>query len=179
VIAGSLGRRYARALMGIGDDQKNADKLGADVRGFAQAMAASTELETILSNPAFPRADRKKIVDALATRLSVHPMTRNFLYVLLDKERLAHLPSISREIDRMLEERAGRISAEVTSATPLTAAQVTQITAKLEKLSGKKVQLTRREDPALLGGVVAKLGDVVYDGSVRSQLRKLRDQMSK
>jgi F-type H+-transporting ATPase subunit delta len=179
MIAGSLARRYARALVSLGEDQKNLDKIGADLRAFAQAMKVSDELTRILSNPAFPRADRKKIVDALATRFAVQPVTRTFFYVLLDKERLDQLPAISREIDALLEARAGRIQAEVTSATPLSAAQLTAITATLEKLSGKKVQIEKREDPALLGGVVAKVGDVVYDGSVRTQLRQLRDQLTK
>jgi F-type H+-transporting ATPase subunit delta len=179
VIGGSLSRRYAKALMDIGAAQKNADKLGADVRNLAHAMSVSEELTTLLSNPAFPRAERKKIVDALATRFAAQPITKNFFYVLLDKERLSELPAISREIDRMLEEQAGRISAEVTSATPLSPTQLTQITAALEKLSGKKVQIVKREDPALIGGVVAKLGDTIYDGSVRTQLRQLKDQMVK
>jgi len=179
VIAGSLARRYAKALMDIGADSKNADKLGADLRSFAQAMTVSQELAITLSNPVFPRADRKKILEALAARFSIEKVTKNFLFVLLDKERLAELPAISREVDRMLEEKAGRISADVTSAQPLTATQLQQITASLEKLSGKKVVVAKHEDPALLGGVVAKLGDTIYDGSVRTQLRQLRDQMSK
>lgn len=178
MIAGSLARRYAKALMDIGADAKNADKLGADLRSFAQAMAVSVELTTTLTNPAFPKSERKKILDALATRFMVEKVTKNFLFVLLDKERLANLPSISKEIDRMLEEKAGRISAEVTSAQPLTATQLQQITASLEKLSGKKVVLVKHEDPALLGGVVAKLGDTIYDGSLRTQLHTLRDELS-
>jgi F-type H+-transporting ATPase subunit delta len=179
MIAGSLARRYARALMEIGADQKNADKLGADIRAFAHAMKASPELVLVLSNPAFPRADRKKIVDALAARFAVQPMSRNFLFVLLDKERLDQIPSISREIDRMLQDQAGQISADVTSAAPLTATQLKKITAALEKLSGKKVEIIKHEDPSLLGGVVAKLGDIIYDGSVKNQLRQLIEQMVK
>jgi len=179
VIAGSLARRYAKALMDIGADQKNLDKLAADLRAFAGAMKTSAELNHTLSNPSFPRADRKKVVDALATRFAVQPVSRNFLFLLLDKERFGEVPAISREIDAMLEAQAGRVSAEVTSATPLTAPQLAQITAALEKLSGKKVQVVKREDPSLLGGVVAKVGDVVYDGSVRTQLRQLKDSMAK
>jgi F-type H+-transporting ATPase subunit delta len=179
VIAGSLARRYARALMDLGAAHRNADKLGADVRAFAQAMKVSPELVHTLGNPAFPRADRKKILDALGDRFRVDQLTRNFVYVLLDRERLTHLQAISREIDRMIEEAAGRVAAEVVSAQPLTAGQLSQITAALEKLSGRKVQLSRREDPSLIGGVIAKVGDVVYDGSVRSQLRQLRDQIAK
>ncbi|MCB9560371.1 MAG: ATP synthase F1 subunit delta [Kofleriaceae bacterium] len=179
MVTGSLARRYARALLAIGADAKNADRLGGDVRNFAKALAASPELVTTLSNPAFPRADRKKIIDALATRFAVQPTSRNFLFVLLDHERFAHVPAISRELDRMLEAQAGRVEAEVVSATPLSPAQVTQITTVLEQLSGKKVTVVKREDPALLGGVVAKVGDLVYDGSLRSQLRALRDDMAK
>jgi F-type H+-transporting ATPase subunit delta len=179
MLAGSLARRYARALMEIGAEQKNADKLGTDVRNLAKAMDVSAELTQTLTNPAFPRADRKKILDALAARFGAQPITKNFFYVLLDKERLAHVPAISREIDRMLEEQAGRVAAEVVSAQPLTATQLTQITTALEKLSGKKVVVVKREDPALLGGVVAKVGDTIYDGSLRTQLRQLRDSMTK
>ena len=73
MVTGSLARRYARALLAIGADAKNAEKLGADVRNFAKALAASPELVTTLSNPAFPRADRKKIIDALATRAASGP----------------------------------------------------------------------------------------------------------
>ena len=80
---------------------------------------------------------------------------------------------------RLIEARAGRVSAEVTSARPLEAAELAQITAALAQLSGKQVTVTRREDPALLGGVVAKLGDTVYDGSLRTQLRDLRDELIK
>lgn len=179
MLAGSLARRYARALMQIGAEQKNAEKLGADVRNLAKAMDVSAELTQTLTNPAFPRADRKKILDALGARFGIHATSKTFLYVLLDKERLSHLPAISREVDAAIEAKAGRVVAEVVSATPLTPAQVTQVTEKLEQLSGKKIQLTRREDPSLLGGIVAKVGDVTYDGSVRTQLRAVRDQMQK
>ena len=107
------------------------------------------------------------------------PTTKNLVYLLLDGERLASLPAISRELDAMIEAKAGRVAAEVVSAKPLDPAQLSQITAALEKLSGKKVAVSQREDPDLLGGVVAKLGDTVYDGSLRTQLRTLRDELSK
>jgi F-type H+-transporting ATPase subunit delta len=79
----------------------------------------------------------------------------------------------------MIEAKAGRVAAEVTSAKPLDPSQLSQITATLEKLSGKKVSVTSKQDPELLGGVVAKVGDTVYDGSLRTQLRNLRDELSK
>jgi F-type H+-transporting ATPase subunit delta len=173
-----LARRYAKAIFDIGSEQGGLDKLGADLRTLANAMKESTELVTTLSNPAIRRADRRKIVDALLQRIGVVSTTRNTIYLLLDGERLGSLPAISRELDRMIEAKAGRVSAEVVSAKPLDPSQLSQITAALEKLSGKKVSVSRREDPDLLGGVVAKVGDVVYDGSLRTQLRNLRDKLS-
>jgi F-type H+-transporting ATPase subunit delta len=119
------------------------------------------------------------VIDGLLARISAAPHTRNLVYLLLDGERLASLEAISREVDAMIEARAGRMLAEVTSARPLDHAQLSQITAALEQASGKKVSVTKREDPGLLGGVVAKLGDTVYDGSLRTQLRAMRDELTK
>jgi len=185
MLAGSLSRRYARAIVELATEGKNAgaasilDKVGADLRGLAAAYKTSPALADVLSNASFPRAQRRAVVDDLLTRLGAQPVSKTFLNLLLDKERLVIVPGISREIDAMIEARAGRVQAEVTSATVLTPAQLTQLTATLEKLSGKKVIIAKKEDPALLGGVVAKVGDVVYDGSLRTQLRVLREQLAK
>jgi len=125
------------------------------------------------------RADRRRVLDGLLQVIGSQPMTKNLVYVLLDGERVGSLPAISREVDTMIQARSGRVAAELTSAQPLDAGQVQQITAALEKLSGKKVDVTKHEDSSLLGGVVAKVGDVVYDGSLRTQLRSLGDELTK
>ena len=179
MVTGSLARRYARAVIELGTEHRNLDQVGAELRALAQAMKISEELVSSLTNPAIRRADRRRVIDALLQRINASPHTKNLIYILLDGERLASLPAISREVDAMIEARSGRISAEVTSARPLDAGEITQITAALEQLSGKRVTITRREDPDLLGGVVAKLGDRVYDGSLRTQLRNLRDELIK
>ena len=179
MVTGSLARRYARAIIELGTEQKNLDRVGGELRALAGAMKESPELVSSLTNPAIRRADRRKVIDALLQRIAATPHTKNLVYILLDGERLASLPSISREVDAMIEARSGRISAEVTSARPLAPAEVQQVTAALEQLSGKQVSVTKREDPSLLGGVVARLGDTVYDGSLRTQLRNLRDELIK
>jgi len=179
MVTGSLARRYARAVLEIGTANGSLDKIGADLRSLAKAMHESAELVTALTNPAIRRADRRRVIDGLLQRIGAEPNTKNLVYLLLDGERMSSLESISREVDAMIEAKSGRTVAEVTSAKPLDAAQLSQITAALEKLSGKKVAVTRREDPNLLGGVVAKLGDTVYDGSLRTQLRTLRDELTK
>jgi F-type H+-transporting ATPase subunit delta len=175
MVSGSLARRYARALMPL----PGLPEIAIDLRVLAKAMADSTELVTALTNPAIRRNDRRKVIDALLQRAGAQQLTKNLVYLLLDGERMSSLPAISRELDAMLEAKGGVVSATITSAKPLDPSQISQITAALEKLSGKQVQVTRKEDPALLGGVVAKVGDVVYDGSLRTQLRTLREELIK
>ncbi len=179
MVTGSLARRYARAVIEIGTEAKNLDKIGADLGSLAKAMKDSEELQSALTNPAIRRADRRKILDGLLQRIGAQPQTKNLVYVLLDGERVGSLIAISREVDAMIQAKSGRVSAEITSATALDAGQLQQITAALEKLSGKKIDVTKKEDPSLLGGVVAKVGDVVYDGSLRTQLRSIRDELVK
>lgn len=178
MISGSLARRYAKAIFEIGSAQSTLDKLGGDVRSFAKAMADSAELTAALTSPVIRRSDRKKLIEALLEKMGAQPMTRNLVNLMADGERLGTLPAVARELDRMIEAKAGRIGAEVVSAKPLDPSQLSQITAALEKLSGKKVTIAKREDPELLGGVVAKVGDTVYDGSLRTQLRNLADELA-
>lgn len=179
MVTGSLARRYARAILEIGLANGNLDKIGADLRSLAKAMHDSAELVTALTNPALRRADRRRVLDGLLQRIGAEPQTHNLIYLLLDGERLSSVEAIAREVNAMIEARSGKMSAEVTSARPLDAAQLSQITVALEKLSGKQVAVTKREDPSLLGGVIAKLGDTIYDGSLRTQLRTLRDELIK
>ena len=175
MVSGSLARRYARAIMQL----PSLPAISQDLRTLAKAMTESAELVTLMSNPAIRRGDRRKVIDGLLARTGANPLSKNLVYLLLDGERMSSLSAISRELDRMIEEKAGRVSAEVVSAKPLDPSQLSQITAALEKQSGKKVSVSSRQDADLLGGVVAKVGDTVYDGSLRTQLRTLRDELSR
>lgn len=179
MLSGSLARRYAKAVMELALAKGVVEKIGADLRALRAAYKAQPELAEVLGNSSFPRAKRKAVLDAILVRLGAHELLKTTTALLLDKERLAYVPDISREVDAMIEARAGKVAAEVTSAVELTPTQVAQITAQLEKLSGKKVVVTRKVDPSLLGGVVAKVGDLVYDGSARTQLLTLRDQLAR
>jgi F-type H+-transporting ATPase subunit delta len=174
MVTGSLARRYAKAILALNDA-----KIATDLRALAKAMHDSAELVGSLTNPAIRKSDRRKVIDELLKRIGAGPLSKNTVNLLLDGERLASLPAISRELDAMIEAKSGRVSAEIVSARPLDASQVSQITAALEKASGKKVTVSKREDPELLGGVVAKIGDTVYDYSLRNQLRNLRDSLAK
>ena len=179
MVTGSLARRYARALMSIGVDNNNYEQLGREVASLAKAMETSEELTFVLTSSSFSRDERRRLLEAIIARLGASVYVRNFSYLLLDRERLGALPDISRELSAMIDDKAGRTTAEVVSASPLTPAQLEQLRVALEKMSGKKVQLEKREDPDLLGGVVAKVGDLVYDGSLRTQLELMREGLVK
>ena len=177
MISGSLARRYARALLDVGIDKGTHEKLAAEIDDLAVAYSAARDLQEALTNPVFPRAQRRAVLEAVLLRVGVSVETRNFVLLLLERERVQVLPAIARELRAMVDEKVGRVRATVTSARPLPAEQVAQIQSTLEKATGKKVLLDKAEDPTLIGGVVAKLGDTVYDGSVRSQLERMREQI--
>ena len=179
MVTGSLARRYANALMQIGAEDGNYERIGREVAKIASALSSSPDLITVLTNPAFTQTERARIMDALLARLGASKVVINFVSLLLDRDRMSALPAIARELDNMIDERAGRVSAVITSATPLSPAEKQQLVATLERLSGKKVTAQTREDPELLGGVVCKLGDVVYDGSLRTQLNSMRQGLVK
>jgi F-type H+-transporting ATPase subunit delta len=176
--SGSVARRYAKALMQLGVEHGAYERYGKELGSLARAIRGSAELSTSLTNPAFPRADREKILRAVLERIGASREVVNFTRLLLDRERVAALPDISRELDVLIDAQAGRIAATVTSAAPLTPAQESALLAKLEAVSGKKVQMKVVTDPTLLGGLVAKLGDTVYDGSLKTQLQRLRDELA-
>ncbi len=177
MLSGSLARRYARAIMSIGLEQKNFEALGREIGTLGHAVADSAELREILTNPGFSREDRQKVLEALLRRVVASKTTRNFAMLLLDRDRLGVLPDIARELLVMIDEKAGRVKAVVTSAQVLNPMQLAQLKTALEKLSGKTVIIEKKQDPSLLGGVVAQVGDVVYDGSLRTQLDQMRDTL--
>ena len=175
--SGSVARRYAKALFQIGIDDGNLERMGREVGALASAMRRSRELAQTLANPVFPRSDREKVLRALLDRIGATQAVVNFTRLLLDRERLSSLPDISRALDGMIDERGGRVAARVRSATPLDDQQQKRLVKTLESLSGKKVDMAVEHDPSLLGGVVAKVGDVVYDGSLRTQLERIRQDL--
>jgi F-type H+-transporting ATPase subunit delta len=174
----SIARRYAKALMDLGVADGNYERLGRELGVLARAIKASPELVAAMTNPAFAREDREKVLRAVLQRIGASQTVVNATRLLLDRQRVAQLPDISRELDTMIDEKAGRIAAVVTAATPLDGGQQQRLSAALERMSGKKVQMQVAHDPALLGGVVAQLGDTIYDGSLRTQLEKMKQTLA-
>jgi len=177
MVTGSLARRYAKALLEIGIKQQTYDALGKELDRAAETLRTSPELRNALENPVFAIEKRKLIMDELSRRLALSKTVRNFIMLLLDKGRIARLPDIARFYRTLVDEHAGRVRATVTSARPLDPMLESRLKSALEKSSGKVVIFDKREDPAILGGLVTQLGDTVYDGSVRTQLQQLREEL--
>lgn len=177
--SGSLARRYAKALMEIGVENKSYERIGQDVESLSKAILSSKELSGLLTNPLFPRSEREKIVLSILDRIGASKTVINFCRLLLDRERMNVIPDISRALNSMIDELSGQVSADVLTAKPLSPAQQDELIKTLEEISGKKIQINIQEDHSLLGGVIAKVGDLVYDGSLRTQLQELRRSLAK
>ena len=177
MVLGSIARRYAKALLEIGIQQQTYDALGKELDRLADTFAKSPELKMALENPVFPLEKRRHVLDELARRLALSKVVRNFVMLLLDKGRIGSLPDIARAHRALVDEHAGRVRAVLTSARPVDPALEARLKNALEKQSGKTVILEKREDPAILGGLITQLGDLVFDGSVRTQLAQMREEL--
>jgi len=177
MIVGSIARRYARALLEIGVAAKNLEALGRELESVAGTLAKSDELRVALENPVFPLSQRRAVLDEVLKRLAISQVMRNFLMLVLDRGRIAEVGAIAREFRALVDEQAGRVRAVLTSARPLWPLVEKRIKSALEAKTGKIVLVEKREDPTLLGGVVAQIGDLVFDGSLRTQLANVRQQL--
>lgn len=170
-------RRYARAIFDLASEAGTLDATVAELRSVGETVENSAELAHVLSSPAISPAMRKSVMDAIVARLEVSPMVRNAVLLLTDRRRAALIPRIAEAVSALADESAGKVRAEVVSAAPLSAAQYARLTSTLERLTGRKIALQPRVDPTLIGGVVTRIGDKVYDGSVRSQLEEIRQSL--
>lgn len=177
MIGGSIPRRYARALMGIGVDRGNYEALGRGLQSMADTVAQSRELREALTNPAFAAGQRRGVLEALMTRLAPDRALRALLMIMLDRGRIGDVPAVAREFRTLADRQAGRIRAEVTSPRQLDAGQVAQLSQALGRATGKTVVLEQRVDSALLGGLRVKVGSMLYDGSLSSRLQEAREAL--
>lgn len=174
---GTLARRYARAILELASEQNQVDQLGKELADFASSWNDSAELRGVFANPEFGLTQRKAILTELLARAQVSPLTRNSVLYLADRNRLAALPDIARAYAELAERSSGTVRAEVTSASPLSEAYYGQLQKALEQVTGHKVTIERKTDPGLIAGVVTKVGDKVFDGSIRTRLSELKESL--
>jgi F-type H+-transporting ATPase subunit delta len=174
----SASLQYATALADIALEQGAAEPVKSQLADIGAAYGESAELRNVLSNPAVERTEKHGVIEKLAARLGASRIVRNFLFIVVDNQRTHLLPEILQTFENVIRQRQGVAEAEVTSAAELTAPQKTQLQQTLERLTGKKIQAKYSLDAALLGGAVVRIGDTIYDGSVRNRLNQMRARLA-
>ena len=176
-ITASLAGRYAAALYDLAGEQGVVTAVESDLDTLAAAVRESADLAALLKNPEVSRDAAGKAVDAVAAHLELSSLTRNFLGVLSANRRLASLPDVVRAFSAIAAAARGEVTAEVTSAHPLDEAQLAQLADKLKAREGRAVTLKAHVDPAILGGLVVKIGSRMIDSSIRTRLNSLAQAM--
>jgi len=174
----AVARRYAKALLALGEEQGNLDTLAGDLDRFAQLLGAyDGQLLRALCHPSVSPEERRAVLEAVLKRLRLDRTVGNFLRLVLDKGRAALLPTIAVEVRSMADVRAGRVRATLVTAAPISTELQNEFRAALAASTGKMVMLEARIDGDLIGGIVLQVGDKVYDASVRTRLDQLRHKL--
>jgi F-type H+-transporting ATPase subunit delta len=176
-LAGSIARRYARALFAIGVDQRSFESLGKELEALAALWNEATEMRQSLSNPIFRPSQKRAILQGLLPQVAPTREVQNLAFLLLERGRIAALPAIARAYQEMCDDKLGRARATVRSARPLDIATQTEIRQVLERRTGRSVIMTTEVDPSLVGGIVAQVAGLVLDGSLRARLHALSSKI--
>lgn len=167
--------RYAKALLDVAGDAAAA--IERDLTTFAGLLASNTELQQALFTPSVPASGKRGIVTAVTGRLNTAAPVVKLLQLLAERDRLGMVDDLLAVYRERLLERQKIVKAELRSATPLSAEAVSAIESRLSAVTGKNVSVDAAVDPSLIGGVVARVGSTVYDGTVKTQLAKLRKEL--
>lgn len=173
-----LAVRYAKALLSVMTDPSAADSADGFLTAIATAMSASSEFRYLMLDPAVAADDRTAVLRELATSKGQPVEMGNFLATLIDHNRAAAMPSIAAVFHEERERAAGIVPAEITTADPMDESLIQLARQAIEKMTGRKVRLTCRVEPDLVGGAVTRIGSRVYDGSLKTQLQNLRSELA-
>ncbi len=173
----TLSKRYAKALVEIGQEKNALDTYTDSVTALCELMETSKDFREVLVNPVFTTEDKKGIAASVMGKMNTDKMVANFINLLIDRKRIEQLPGISDAMREMLDEINGITRAEVVSAAPLDDGELKTVSDTLSNISGKKAEVTAKVDPSLIGGIYAKVGDMVFDGTIRTQLNQLKESL--
>ncbi len=175
----AVSRRYAKALILIGKEDGLAEQYNEELGAVAGLFDTQEGFEKALTNPLFNKNDRKKVLEAVLAALDLSAIMKSFLILLFNKGRIGFLREISSHYKDLADELKGVVKASIVSATELSSDAVDKIKQALSKKTGKTIVLKVDQDPDLIGGVVTKIGDLVLDGSVRTQLMNMSETLKK
>ncbi len=173
----TISRRYATALADIVLKTGETESVRSELKSWEEMINSNVDLRGAFSNPSIAHLKKENVLESLLSRSKPSTTTANFLRILLRNSRLTELSHINERFESVLEERSGVVNGEVSSAHELSAAEKADLEKNLEKVTGKDVRLTYKIDGELIGGVVTRIGSTVYDGSVKTQLEHLREEL--
>jgi F-type H+-transporting ATPase subunit delta len=176
-VTGSLGRRYARALLPLARSEGRLEEAGTELHVLASVFS-EPRLAAIVVNPTLGANARRDLTEGVLTAAKASPTVANLIRLLVQRDRVAQLPDIARAYDVLLDRELGRVRVGVRAAAPLSDAVQEEISALTRRLAGKDVVVSSEVDPELLGGVVVDVGGTVYDGSVRTRLARMSRTMA-
>lgn len=170
----AVAERYARSLFELAADSKSVAKVEGDLSSFEKLLASSPDLDRLIKSPVFSADDQFRAIAAIADKAKIEGLVGSFLRVVAKNRRLFVVPGIIAAFRRLAAEARGEISADVTSAHALTAAQQTELKAALKGVAGKDVAINVTVDPSLLGGLIVKMGSRQIDTSLQTKLNSLK-----
>ena len=176
-IRASLAGRYASALFDLARDQRHIDSVGRSLDALSQALVDSKDFAELVASPLVSRDEAGKAFAAIAPQIGLDPITANFLGVLARNGRKGELRNVIRAFRRLASEHRGEVTADVTTARPLNDEQVSALKSQLRTRAGRDVAIDATVDPAILGGIVVKLGSQQIDASIRTKLNRLASAM--
>jgi F-type H+-transporting ATPase subunit delta len=172
-----LAKRYAKAIFAVGQEQGKFEEYNDILSGLADLFRQHPEVVDALTNPLYPMDVKEKVMSGMIKSMKVDAIMGNFLNLLVQKKRAVILPEIAEAYQEMVDEAKNISHGSVISAIELSGALKQNVQNVLEKLTGKKVELTTSVDPSIIGGIIAKVGDMVLDGSIKTQLAGLKDSI--
>jgi F-type H+-transporting ATPase subunit delta len=175
----ALTSRYARAFVDVVLSARlDADKTLQELHTIAATVQSSLELRRVWESPAIAAEQKRALLDAIVKREAISRPVRNFIAVLIDHRRINLLDQVIKDFEQELNQRLGFAEAEIASARDLSDSERRALELQVEKLTGKKVRARYSQDSSLLGGAIVKLGSTIYDGSVKGQLERIREQLA-
>lgn len=175
----AISRRYAKALVNLGAEQKMVERYGEELARMRDILTGHDMLRLIVESPTFPLEKKTAIMADLGESMKLSEGMKNFIGLLVEKDRLQYLPQIAANYRDFADELSGVLRARISTAAPLSDTQRNAIGGGLEKKTGKKVELTVDIEPSLIGGIKAQFGGKVFDGSIKTQLNRIEDTLKK
>ena len=174
----TVARRYASALADVVIERKEEREVKQEIDQWASMIEDNPQLKEVFANPTIAYDEKRKVLEELITRSRVTPTTASFLRVLLRNQRLSQLRDVAERFSQVLDERGGVVSASVTTAKPIPEDLQNQLRETLTAATGRKVRVTFNTDQTIIGGLVARIGSTIFDGSVQSRLERLSDELA-